>query len=138
MIPDRAPSIATQNTRCSGRAVPHEAAVGHVTGEALYTDDLSGRFPRLLHAWPVTAPHAHARVVSVDQSRALTIAGVVTVLSDGDAPGIADTGAARQDEPLFPREVLFHRQAVVWVLGETLTAARRGAAAVDVVYEPLP
>ena len=69
IVPDRAPSIATQTTRCSGRAVPHEAAAGHVTGAALYTDDLSGRFPHLLHAWPVTAPHAHARVVSVSTSR---------------------------------------------------------------------
>ena len=44
----------------AGRPLPHESARGHVTGEALYTDDLLGRFPHLLHAWPVTAPHAHA------------------------------------------------------------------------------
>ena len=45
-----------------GRAVPHESARGHVTGAALYTDDLLGRVSRtLLHAWPVLAPHAHAR-----------------------------------------------------------------------------
>ena len=37
-----------------GRPLPHESARGHVTGEALYTDDLAGRFPGLLHAWPVT------------------------------------------------------------------------------------
>ena len=46
----------------SGKAVPHESARGHVTGEALYTDDLAGRFPKLLHAWPVLSPHAHAIV----------------------------------------------------------------------------
>ena len=39
-----------------GDAVPHESARGHVTGDALYTDDLLGRFPDLLHAWPVLAP----------------------------------------------------------------------------------
>ena len=32
------------------KAVPHESARGHVTGEALYTDDLGLRFPGLLHA----------------------------------------------------------------------------------------
>ena len=43
-----------------GLALPHESAALHVTGRALYTDDLLGRFPNLLHAWPVLAPHAHA------------------------------------------------------------------------------
>ena len=43
-----------------GAAVPHESAAGHVTGAALYTDDLLARYPGLLHAWPVLAPHAHA------------------------------------------------------------------------------
>lgn len=49
-----------------GRPVPHDDARGHVTGEALYTDDLIARFPGLLHAWPLLAPHAHARVLSLD------------------------------------------------------------------------
>ena len=137
-LPDAALSAQTQNAGYAGRAVPHEAAVGHVTGTALYTDDLLGRFPGLLHAWPVTAPHAHARVAKLDDTRALSLPGIVTVLTGRDVPGTGDTGVARRDEPLFPREVLFHRQAVAWVLGETSSAARRGAAAVEVVYEPLP
>ena len=86
----------------------------------------------------MTAPHAHARVTRIDAVAALDEAGVVTVLTGGDVPGEDDTGAARHDEPLFPREVMFHRQPVAWVLGETLEAARRGAARVDVDYEPLP
>ena len=49
-----------------GRPVPHESADAHVTGAALYTDDLIGRFTSLLHAWPVLAPHAHARLVALD------------------------------------------------------------------------
>jgi xanthine dehydrogenase large subunit len=39
---------------------------------------------------------------------------------------------------LFPAEVMFHGHAVCWVLGESLEAARLGAAAVEVEYEPLP
>ena len=113
-----------------GRAVPHESAHGHVTGEALYTDDLQGRYPNLLHAWPVTAPHAHATVTTIDVSPALSEPGVVTVLTASDVPGEGDSGASRHDEPLFPREVMFHSQPVAWVLGETLDAARRGAARV--------
>ena len=122
----------------AGKPLPHESARGHVTGEALYTDDLLGRFPNLLHAWPVTAPHAHARVKQLDASPALDEPGVVTTLTATDAPGDADSGPSRHDEPLFPSEVMFHRQPVAWVLGETLDAAQRGAARVHVEYEPLP
>jgi len=122
----------------AGKPLPHESARGHVTGEALYTDDLLGRFPNLLHAWPVTAPHAHARVKRLDAAPALDEPGVVTTLTATDPPGEADSGPSRHDEPLFPSEVMFHRQPVAWVLGETLDAAQRGAARVDVDYEPLP
>ena len=52
------------------QSVPHESAHGHVTGEALYTDDLAGRFPHLLHAWPVMGPYAHALVTRLDGSGA--------------------------------------------------------------------
>ena len=122
----------------TGRALPHESARGHVTGDALYTDDIIGRFPRALHAWPVMAPHAHALVTSLDASPALSEPGVVTTLTGEDVPGEGDTGPSRHDEPLFPREVLFHRQPVAWVLGETLDAAQRAAARVRVEYEALP
>ncbi len=122
----------------AGKPLPHESARGHVTGDAMYTDDLLGRFPHLLHAWPVTAPHAHARIMSLDTTPALDEAGVVTTLIGADVPGEGDTGPSRHDEPLFPPEVMFHRQPVAWVLGETLEAARRGAARVRAEYEPLP
>jgi len=121
----------------AGRPEPHESARGHVTGEALYTDDLCYRFPRLLHAWPVCAPHAHALVRTLDVAGALGQPGVATVLTGADAAGEADSGSNRHDEPLFPSEVMFHSQPVAWVLGETLEAARRGAELVRVEYEPL-
>jgi xanthine dehydrogenase large subunit len=35
--------------------MPHEAASLHVTGEALYTDDLVDRLPGTLTAWPLQA-----------------------------------------------------------------------------------
>jgi xanthine dehydrogenase large subunit len=122
----------------TGHPVPHESARGHVTGEALYTDDLLERFPRLLHAWPVLAPHAHARVTSLDTAAALAEPGVATVLTAADVPGEGDSGPVRHDEPLFPSEVMFHQQPLAWVLGETLDAAQRGARRVRVECEPLP
>ncbi len=59
------------------------------------------------------------------------------VLTAADVPGVNDAGV-KDDEPLFPDEVMFDGHAVCWVLGETLEAARLGAAAVEVDYEPLP
>ncbi|HEX7940658.1 MAG TPA: hypothetical protein VF488_02600, partial [Gemmatimonadaceae bacterium] len=115
-----------------GKAVPHESAWGHATGQALYTDDVAERQPGTLHAWPVMAPHAHARVVSVDTSSALRAPGVAHVLTQDDVRGEGDTGANRHDEPLFPCEVLFHGQPVAWVIAETVDLARSASALVAV------
>ena len=124
--------------KSAGQPVPHESARGHVTGEALYTDDLLARFPQILHAWPVLSPHAHARITSLDVLPAMSHPGVVTILTDADVPGEGDSGPNRHDEPLFPKEVMFHSQPVAWVLAETLEAARLGTARVAVEYQPLP
>ncbi|MFI7582820.1 xanthine dehydrogenase molybdopterin binding subunit [Kocuria sp. M1N1S27] len=120
-----------------GVAVPHESAGLRVTGTALYTDDLTVRSRGVLHAWPVQAPHAHARVAGLRTTPALEVPGVVRVLTADDVPGVNDAGT-KHDEPLFPREVMYYGHAVCWVLGETQEAARRGAEAVEVDYEPLP
>src|SRR5690625_1479349 len=63
--------------------------------------------------------------------------GVVRVLTHADVPGQNDAGT-KHDEPLLPTEVMYHGHAVCWVLGETLEAARLGAEAVRIDYEPLP
>jgi xanthine dehydrogenase large subunit len=124
--------------KTAGAPIPHESAEAHVTGAALYADDLSGRFPHLLHAWPVCAPHAHALVTSLNAAPALDEPGVASVLTEIDVPGEGNSGANRHDEPLFPTEVMFYRQPIAWVLGETAEAARRGAARVEAQYQPLP
>ena len=120
-----------------GLAVSHESADLHVTGAALYTQDLVGRTLGTLHAWPVQAPHAHARVTGLRTAAAYDVPGVVRVLTGEDVPGLNDAGE-KHDEPLFPTEVMFYGHAVCWVLGETLEAARQGATRVEVDYEPLP
>ena len=120
-----------------GLPLPHESAALHVTGHALYTDDLGVRLQGLLHAWPVQAPHAHARITRLDPAPALSVAGVVRVLTAADVTGENDSGV-KHDEPLFPSEVMYHGQAVCWVLAESLEAARLGANTVLVEYEPLP
>jgi xanthine dehydrogenase large subunit len=120
------------------KAFPHESAAAHVTGAALYTDDLVDDYPGMLHAWPVLSPHAHAIVTLLDVTGALEVPGVVTTLTASDVPGEGDSGANKHDEPLFPKEVTYHSQPVAWVLAESLEAARLGAARVCAEYTPLP
>ena len=120
-----------------GKALPHESAAAHVQGTARYTDD-QPRFAGMLSAWPVLAKHAHARITALDTTPALEVPGVVHVLTYADVPGENDSSAHKGDEPLLPEhEVMFHSQAVAWVLAETDEAARAGALLVRATYELL-
>ncbi|GAB2706346.1 xanthine dehydrogenase molybdopterin binding subunit [Nocardia thraciensis] len=120
-----------------GVAMPHESATLHVTGTALYTDDLVYRTKDVLHAYPVQVMKAHGRITALRTEPALAVPGVVRVLTGADVPGVNDAGM-KHDEPLFPDEVMFHGHAVAWVLGETLEAVREGAAAVEVDIDERP
>ncbi|MBV1778935.1 xanthine dehydrogenase molybdopterin binding subunit [Paeniglutamicibacter sp. ABSL32-1] len=116
---------------------PHESAVDHATGSALYTDDLDRRLVGVLHAYPVQSTQAHAKILDVGIDGAYRVPGVVRVITAADIPGVNDQGA-KHDEPMLPvDEVMFYGQPVVWVLGEDLETAKAGAAAVEVDYEPL-
>ena len=116
----------------------HDSAFDHVTGRALYTDDLGGRLTGLLHAYPVQSTTAHATLKSLDASAAYDVPGVVRVLTADDIPGVNDQGA-KQDEPMLPAdEIMFYGQAVAWVLADDLEAAKEGAAKVVVEVEELP
>ncbi len=119
-----------------GLHMPHESAAFHATGAAVYTDDVAATTRGVLTAWPVQSTHTHARV-ALDVAPAYDVPGVVRVLTADDVPGINDAGI-KHDEPLFPSEAMYHGHALAWVLGETAEAARLGAAAVLVTYEPLP
>lgn len=119
-----------------GIRVPHESAQLHVTGTAMYTDDVAAHTPGVLTAWPVQSTHAHAHV-RIDVSGAYDVPGVVRVLTADDVPGVNDAGV-HQDEPLFPSTAQFFGHALVWVLGDSEEAARLGAERVTVEYTPLP
>lgn len=116
----------------------HESAIGHVTGKAVYTDE---QWPPvgMLSLYPVMAPHAHARIKTIDLSGAEKVDGYVTVITASDIPGINNTGVILADEILLPtEEISYWGQAVLWVVGETDIAAQRAAEIIQVEYEPLP
>jgi xanthine dehydrogenase large subunit len=119
-----------------GKRKSHESAEGHVTGKAIYTDEQ--RPPvGMLSIYPVMAPYARAKILSIDTSAAEGVDGFVTVLTSADVPGENNTGVIVHDEILFPiEEVRYWGQAVVWTVGETEDAAREAATKIQITYEP--
>jgi xanthine dehydrogenase iron-sulfur cluster and FAD-binding subunit A len=104
----------------SDRPLPHESGHKHVTGEALYCDDIALRRGQVLEVWPVHSPHAHARIKKRAVLAARAMPGVHAVLTAEDVPGINDVGAVRKDEELLADKVAqFHGHIVAVVVGET-------------------
>ena len=125
-------------TSAPTKALPHESAHKHVTGEAIYTDDFAAR-KNSLEVWPVCAPHARAKILKRDASAAKEMPGIAAVLLAEDVPGLNDVGAVRHDEILLAdREVFFHGQIIALVVGESQEACRAAAEKIVVEYEPLP
>src|SRR3546814_12969896 len=73
----------------SGRPMPHDSATRHVSGTARYVDDLSEP-EGLLHAALHLSDRVHARIRSIDLSKALALPGVVTAITVADVPGDPD------------------------------------------------
>jgi CO/xanthine dehydrogenase Mo-binding subunit len=117
-----------------GLSRPRIDAPDKVTGATRYAAD--GYVHGLLHARPILATEAHARIRSIDKDSALAVPGVIAVLIASDLP-IASSGTDRTAEPLARDEVVFAGQPVALVVAETEAVAEDGAEAVVVEYEPL-
>jgi CO/xanthine dehydrogenase Mo-binding subunit len=124
------------DTRAVGQRVRRIDSPPKLTGQERFTGDL--RVPGMLVARPVTSPYAHARIRSIDASRALEIPGVVRVLSSDDLPIARDSAGAPVKAPIASGEAVYAGQFVALVLAESDAAAQDGVASVDVDYEPLP
>jgi len=122
-------------TSAATKAVPHESAHKHVTGEAMYVDDQTAG---MLEVWPVCSPHARARILKRDATAARQMPGIKAVLLAEDIPGRNDVGAVKQDEILLAdKEVFYHGHLVALVVGDSPAACRAAAAKVVVEYEAL-
>jgi xanthine dehydrogenase large subunit len=117
--------------------IPHESAVLHVTGEALYIDDLPSS-PTTLTGRVVYSPLAHARIVSYDLSKAKSAPGIVAVLSAKDIPGHNEMGPVVKDEPCLADSVVtFVGQAMFLIAARTDAECRAAEKLIEIKYEPL-
>jgi xanthine dehydrogenase large subunit len=117
----------------------HDSAHKHVSGTAVYIDDLPEP-AGLLHGCLGLADFAHGLIKSLDLSAVRAAPGVVDVLTAADMPGSNDISpTARDDEPVLAEgKVQFHGQPVFAVIAETRNQARRAARLARIEYEPLP
>ncbi len=117
--------------------IPHDSAIGHVTGEAVYIDDMLVN-EQLLIGKVVYSPHAHARIKSFDLSEAKKVPGVHAILFYKDIPGHNQMGPVIKDEPvLAENEVTFVGQAMFLIAAETEEQCREAEKLIKVEYEPL-
>ena len=83
-----------------GQPLAHESAHLHVTGSALYTDDIP-EIQGSLHGAFGLSQRAHAKILSMDLSAVSSAPGVVAVITLQDIPGQKYLGALLNDEPVF-------------------------------------
>lgn len=127
-----------------GTAVRRKEDPRLITGTSRYTDDL--RLPGMAYCTLVRSPHAHARILGVDASEALSIPGVVTVLTGADLEGkvgtlpVSHTIEKLREPPhraLTTDKARYVGDAVAVVVAETPFTARDAAERVAVEYEEL-
>lgn len=119
-----------------GTHVTRPEAVAKVTGDAIYTDDIT--FPDQLVARTLRATHPHARILSIDTSRAEALAGVHAVLTADDVSGRLNHGLIYHDWPALARDkVRYVGDPVAIVAAETKEIADRAIELISVSYEPL-
>ena len=121
--------------RYLGQALPHDSAERHVSGRALYIDDIPEP-EGILHIAVGGSPVARGKLVSLDVSDVRSAPGVVAVLTAADIPGKNDVSPAMGDDPMFAADrVEFIGQALFAVVAHTRDAARRAIRLVKTVIE---
>ncbi len=116
----------------------HDSAAKHVTGAAIYVDDIPEP-PGCLHLAIGMSQRAHARVTKLDLSKVRAAPGVVAVFTARDIPGANDVSPVIKDDPLFADGVVqYLGQSLFAVAAESVEDARKAAKLADVTYEDLP
>ncbi len=120
-----------------GKSVAMVDAAGKTTGSGRYTDDLS--LPGMLYGKILHSPHPHARIKSIDTSRAERLDGVIAVITGKDAPnpfGILPVG--HDEHALALDKVRYVGDNVACVAAVSEAIAEKALELIAVEYELLP
>jgi len=121
------------------QALAHDSAIKHVTGQAIYIDDILE--PRgILHVYVGTSTVAHGRIRHLDLDGVRQFPGVVAVITAADIPGVNDISPMHTlDEELLASSIVhFRGQALFAVAASSRDAARRACKQAKVDIEELP
>src|SRR5262249_11383061 len=119
-----------------GETLRRPDGVPKVRGEFAYSSDLVA--PGMLWGHTVRSPHAHARILAIDVSEALTTPGVHAVLTPAALPGAKPYGLESPAQPVLAIDrVRYFGEPVALVAADHPEQARRAAERVRVEYEPL-
>ena len=119
---------APENLNVVGKSMPPmpEVSIPRFLGTAQYSSRVW--FPDMLYAKFLTCPHPHARIRSLDTSKAERMPGVAHVLTRENAPA---------NVPL-PEELSLTGEVVAIVAADTEDLAEDAVAAIEAEYEILP
>jgi CO/xanthine dehydrogenase Mo-binding subunit len=126
----------TREVKGVGLAIPRPDSPEKVTGQTQYVADIAPR--GLLHAKLLRSPHAHARIVRIDTSRARALPGVRAVLTAADIPELKRQAPTRAHAVLAIDRTVFVGQPVAAVAADELAIAEEALDLIDVEYEVLP
>jgi 4-hydroxybenzoyl-CoA reductase subunit alpha len=121
-----------------GQPLPKVDAWAKVVGETKYADDLF--LPRMAYGKLLRSSHAHARIRSIDTTRARALPGVYAVVTGADLPRVkfGILPVSQDEEALCNEKVRMVGDAVAAVAAVDEETAERACRLIDVDYEPLP
>jgi carbon-monoxide dehydrogenase large subunit len=131
---------ATEPVKGLGHSVKRKEDERFLRGRGNYVDDI--KLPGMLHMELLRSPFAHARIRSIDTSRAAALPGVVAVVT-GELMAQHNlawmpTLSGDTQAVLATDKVRFQGQEVAAVVAESAYIARDALELIDVDYEPLP
>jgi len=128
----------------AGTSVPRKEDRRLVQGEGVFFDDVKRHGMGYVHF--VRSPYAHAKIVSIDVTKALELGGVYGTLTGEEVAILTDPffelsvkpGADIKDFALAVHRVRHVGEPVAAVVASSRELARDAAELVEVEYEPLP
>ena len=126
------------DTESMRKSIPHESAHLHVSGEAVYVDDIR-ELSGTLHCALGLSEKAHAKIVSVDLTEVVKMPGVEAVFTADDIPGVNDCGPILHDDPILADGVVqYIGQPIFVVVAKSYDQARRACPRAKIAYSELP